>query len=171
MGKWKINAPNRWCGIKFPKRNIYKRKTSHELWNDLIDWWISVCPRLSDIMRLYKESSFTYEKFRDNAKNMEIHLQLSGIETANSIGKGERYHYPLKGMFEITESEYNKLSSRIILRMSIKAFSDTMGPNGLLPSPLPFGILPKFPCTLSVNAKQIEIFEAVKLARTEMETL
>lgn len=101
---------------------------------------------------------------------MGVKLQISGVEAQNSIG-GERYYYPLRRIFEVTKSEHNKLVDKIILRMYIKAINGTMGPNGIVPSLLVSGPIPKFPYQSNMNPKQTERFEAVKLARPEMETI
>lgn len=46
-----------------------------------------------------------------------------------------------------------------------------MRPNGLVPSVLVFGTLPKFLCTTSIKRNQLERYEANNIARTEMETI
>lgn len=57
------------------------------------------------------------------------------------------------------------------LRISIKAIKDTMGPSGLVLSLLEYVVLATFPGLSKVNLKQKQIFEALKLARDEMETI
>lgn len=79
----------------------------------------SVYTGFRDTIILDREPSFKSEEFRENAKNMGVHLQFSCIEDHRSIGKGERYHYTLRRMFEVTKSEYIKLADMIILRMYI----------------------------------------------------
>lgn len=102
---------------------------------------------------------------------MVVYLQFSGMETHNAIGKGARYYYPFRIIFEVTKAEYNKLAERIIQRMSIKANNGAIGPNRLLPSLIVFGTLPDFSCKSSMNAKETERFEALMLARAEIETI
>lgn len=84
------------------------------------------------------------------------------------MGKGERYEYSLRRVFEMTKSEFNKLSDILILRMTIKAINDMMVSHVLAPSLLVFWTLPKIIYTSNINPKQIERFEAVKLARSKI---
>lgn len=102
---------------------------------------------------------------------MGVVLQLSGIEAPNSIIKGERYHYHLRIIPEVTTSEYNKLADNIVLRLSMEAINDSMEPNGLLPSLLVFRKIPKFPSTSSMNSIRTERFEAFKVERAKIETI
>lgn len=46
-----------------------------------------------------------------------------------------------------------------------------MGRNGHVPSLCVLDIFPKLSCTSSMNAKQTERFQALKLTRTEMKTI
>lgn len=55
--------------------------------------------------------------------------------------------------------------------MSMKGMNDTMGPNGLISSQLLFLSLSKFPSLSSISSNQLERFKALKLARTERETI
>lgn len=64
-----------------------------------------------------------------------------GVEPYNSTGTGEIYHLSLRKIYDVTESEYNKLADRIILMITIKTIYDTMGPNGLVRALLVFGTL------------------------------
>lgn len=97
---------------------------------------------------------------------MVIHPQFIEIESHNSIVKGERYHYPLRRIFEVKRSTYNKLSNKTILRMSIKTINGTIGPNELVPSLLVFVTLTTLSCTSKINLNQTERLEALKLRRT-----
>lgn len=84
---------------------------------------------------------------------MGIHLRFNSIDAQNSTERRESYHYALRRTFEFTKSEHSKLSDKIILRISIKAIDDTMGPEGPVPSLLVFGTLPKFLRITNVSPK------------------
>ena len=49
--------------------------------------------------------------------------------------------------------------------------NDTMGPNGLVPSFLVFGVLPRFPFLHTTLPNQIQRMRALQAGRTEMETV
>lgn len=136
-----------------------------------MDCWASVYSGFPDAIRLDRETAFVSDEFRQNAKDTGINLQLSGIEAHNSIGKGERYHYPLRRIYETVEKEHPRLRGKSTLRLAIKAINDTMGPNGLIPSLLVFGTLPRFPGIEASHPNQRERFQALKTARAEMEAI
>lgn len=89
--------------------------------------------RCSDIIGLDRLVSFKSENFRENVRNMVVHLWFSSFKAHNSIRERERYHYPLRRIFEVTKYEYNKLVDSIIRTISIKENNDTMGPTKLVP--------------------------------------
>jgi hypothetical protein len=67
--------------------------------------------------------------------------------------------------------DYPELDSNIVLRLCINAMNDTMGPEGLVPSLLVFGVLPRFPATQTSLPNQKDRMEALSTARSEMETI
>lgn len=66
--------------MDFQNEIFIRKKTSDELWNDFIGCQISIYTKLPDIITLDREYSFTYDKFRENAKNMGVHVQFTCIE-------------------------------------------------------------------------------------------
>ena len=99
-----------------------------------------------------------------------IQLKISGVESHHSLGIGEKYHSPLRRIFLKVETSYPHLPKRVILKLSVKAMNDTMGPNGLVPSLLVFGMLARFPIVNSSLPDQRDRMKAMQLARLEMET-
>lgn len=98
-----------------------------------------------------------------------VSLQFSGIESHNSIGIGERYHARLRRIFMAVTNQHPKLPKELVLRLAIKALNDTMGPHGLVPSLLVFGVLPTCPAPVQSRKSQVERFKAMNTARREME--
>lgn len=116
-------------------------KTSHELWSAFVHCWASVYNGLISRTRISREPSCTSREFRENAKDMGLHLKFNGFKAQIGIGKYMKYHSLLSSIFDVTKSKRNKKSDKTILIMSIKESNDTMGPNGLAPSIIVFGIL------------------------------
>lgn len=100
-------------------------------------------------MSLDRESSFKYEKFRQNGKKVGVNLHWSGIEFHNAIGQGERLHYPIHLTFNITSEDHSRLPDLQLLRLAVKAINDANGPDGLVPSLLLFDVLLFFSCPTS----------------------
>ena len=63
-------------------------------------------------------------------------LEISGIESHNSNGFMERYHEPLRRIFNCIRRDYPKLDAQATLRIVIEGIHDTMSPEGSVPSVL-----------------------------------
>lgn len=78
------------------------------------------------------------------ASALDIELQASGIESHNSFGIGERYHQPLRRVFQVLRTHHPKLDPEVLLRYAVKGIKATMGPEGLVPSLSVFGVVTSF---------------------------
>lgn len=63
----------------------------------------------------------------------------------NGIGVRERYHAPLRTVFNAIRLDDRTTTNELLFHLSVKAINDRMGPNGRVPSVLVFGRLPPFP--------------------------
>lgn len=154
----------------FSNAKFINNKTADGLWQLFVDIWATVYTGYPSVIRLDRETSFDSKIFRRHAARAGITLQFSGIEIHNAIAVGERYHAPLRKIFLTIRSEHTKIESDVALRLGIKALNDTMGPNGLVPSLLVFGVLPTWPAPLKHNPRQTDRFKAMNTARREMES-
>lgn len=84
---------------------------------------------------------------------------------------GERYHAPLRRIFNKIRYGVPGVDFKLGLRLAIMAMSDTMGPNGLIPSYLVFGVLPRYPCLNSDLPDPEARMNIIKLAKAEMSTI
>ena len=87
-------------------------KTSEGLWKIFINVWATVYLGYPATLRLDRDSSFDSKLFRDLASYQGIVLQFSGVEFHNSIGKGERYHDPLRRIFNKIKSQYTGIDDK-----------------------------------------------------------
>lgn len=84
--------------------------------------------------------------FLDAAEASEIIFQASDIEWHNSLGVVEMYHVPLRRVFNAVRLDDNTVYPALIeLRLAVKSINDTTGANGLVPSLLVYGRLPRSP--------------------------
>lgn len=74
-------------------------------------------------------------------------LVLTGIESQNALGVGERYHAFLRLIYLKIRLPYSGLSQEMALRMATAAMNQTAGPRGLVPTLLVFGVIPRMPVT------------------------
>lgn len=155
----------------FQNAVFIRNQSSQNLWEEFVDCWVSVYTGFPEIVRLDRQSGFTSDNFRNYAKDVGVTLQFSGIESHNAIGPGERYHMSLRRVFNVLKQEHPSVNDKHLLRLALKGINDTMGPNGLVPSLLVFGVLPSFPSPTRNSPDQVERFEALKKAKAEMESI
>jgi hypothetical protein len=94
-------------------------------------------------MRCDAGSVFTSQRWFELASSVGVELGISGIESHNSLGIGERYHAPLRQIFRKIMHESPHADIELALKVAIKTLNDTLGPEGLVPSLLVFGLLPR----------------------------
>ena len=73
---------------------------------------------------------------------MAMKVKEVPIKAYNSIRKVERYHAPLRRVYEIISSELEDASEELTLQMAVKAVNNSAGPDGLVPMLLVFGAYP-----------------------------
>lgn len=97
-----------------------------------------------------------------------VKLKLSGVESHNAIGVGERYHHHLRHVYNKVCKDHAAMCKEDKLTIAVKALNDTVGPHGLGPTLLVFGIMPRIPFVHVNLPDQIERMKAMTEARKEM---
>lgn len=72
-------------------------------------------------------------------------MQVSGVQSHKSLCSSEKYHEPLRRIFDKMENESPSKDRKLALCLAIKAINDTAGPEGLLSSLLVSENLSRFP--------------------------
>ena len=141
------------------------------IWLAFIEVWRTMYAGYPNRLRADAGSAFTWLRWKSITDFVGITLRISGVESHNSLGVGERYHARLRRFYRKVKLEFPQLSKDIILRLAVKAMNDTMGENGLVPSLLVFGIIPRFPIINSELPTQKERMEALASAQMEMNSI
>ena len=141
-----------------------------DVWSASIQCWASVYNGFPDIIKADQGSVFTATEFETYCTSQGIKIKLFGVESHNSLGAGERYHDPIRRIFDKILFDHPSIDPPIALSVAVKAMNDTMNSNGLVPSLLVFGV-PRFPSSSSSHPKQSERMRALTMARLEMETI
>lgn len=68
---------------------------------------------------------------------------MAGVESHHSNGGAERAHHPLRQIYDRLKSDYPKLKNELLLGMARKAMNDVSGPEGLPPTMLVYGSMPR----------------------------
>lgn len=113
-------------------------------------------------------TNFNSKEFRDNAKMMNINTITMPVEAHQSIGRVERYHVPLRRAYNIINEEVPNLPKRMKLQMAVKAINDTAGPNGLIPTLLVFGAIPRLSQEDAPAASIISRATAIRKAMSDV---
>jgi len=74
---------------------------------------------------------------------MGIKVKIVPVKAHNSIGIVERYHGPVRRAYSIISTEIQDIDKEMVLQMAFKAVNDTAGPDGLVPTLLVYGALPR----------------------------
>jgi hypothetical protein len=83
---------------------------------------------------------------------------------------GERYHDPLRRIHRKVRPEFPTTTEHLALSLSNKAMNDTVGPEGLVPTLLVFGIIPRSSASGSLP-NQHDRMLAMDSARRDMDTI
>jgi hypothetical protein len=62
-----------------------------------------------------------------------VKLELSPIESHNSLSVGERYHDPLRRICRKVRHDFPTITEHLALSLANKAMNDTVGPEGFVP--------------------------------------
>ena len=116
-------------------------------------------------MRADQGSVFT-SKFWEYVMLMHgIELQLSDVESHNSLGVVERYRATIRRIFRVFRTQYPRLDPEITLRLAVKGANDTMGPDGHVPSKFVFGTEPAFLVVNSALPTQLQRMKSLQTAQ------
>src|SRR6202035_3056442 len=105
--------------------------------------WIDSYLGPPDLITSDAGKNFISKEFKHYASTMGICTKAVPVEAHNSIGMVERYHSPLRRVYQIIAVELPGIDRDAALQMAFKALNDTAGPDGLVPTLLVFGAYPR----------------------------
>ena len=141
------------------------------IWLAFCMTWCTMYTGYPNRLRTDQGSVFTSDRWRKIAESNGIQLRLSGVKAHSSLGIGEKLHGPLRRIYNKVVASHPTLPKQFCLRIANKAMNDTIGENGLVPSRLVFGIIPRYPILNTDLPNQKERMEAIKLAQSEMNSI
>lgn len=89
----------------FNSASILKGHSVEDVWKSFLSCWVTLYQGYPDTIHTDQGSAFTSVRFQRLFETVGTKLQLSGVESNNSIGSGERYHEPLRRVFNKILSE------------------------------------------------------------------
>jgi hypothetical protein len=130
--------------------------------------WIDSYLGPPDLITSDAGKNFISKEFREYATTMGIRTKAVPVEAHNSIGMVERYHGPLRRIYQILCIELPDLSEEATLQMAFKAINDSAGPDGLVPTLLAFGAYPRMTDLDAPSPTVTQRANAIKKAMAEV---
>ena len=145
----------------FSSAAFLRGQTVEDVWDAFMFCWVTQYTGFPVKIKTDQGSCFTSLRWTSRTNAVGTEMETSGVESHNSLGPGERYHEPLRKVFKNIMDEQPDMRNEHALRLAIKACNDTLGPEGLVPSYLVFGCIPRFPSVDSSLTKQKERMQAM----------
>ncbi|ELQ32750.1 hypothetical protein OOU_Y34scaffold01053g4 [Pyricularia oryzae Y34] len=129
-------------------------------------------PGPPDVLTFDPGPNFRATEFHAEARLLGISCNQIPVEAHWAVGKIERFHAPLRRAYEIIRAECGtECSQGAALQAAVKAVNDTAGPNGLVPTLLVFGAMPRITMDSPPTPSQTKRAAAVNKAMTELRKL
>jgi hypothetical protein len=154
----------------FSAAGFLQRQSVDDVWTTLLAIWVCVYPGLLNVIKADQGSVFTSARWRDIASISGVKLEISPIESHNSLTVGERYHDPLRRIYRKVRHDFPTITETLASSLANKAMNDTIGTEGLVPTLLVFGIVPRLSADGSLP-NQPECMLAMGGARREVDTI
>jgi hypothetical protein len=156
------------AGTTFQAAIFLDGEDAASVWNAFLKCWSHALCGHPESLLCHQGSVFLSETFSENYALSEISLRHTGTESYNSLGVGERYHSPLRKVYQRVRAENPYVPISSCLAAAIFALNSTSGPEGLIPALLVFGMIPKLPSPSIVPLlNQNRRFKMLRAARDE----
>lgn len=153
----------------FSAATFLRNQTTKTIWDCISKMWMRVYLGPPDFLSVDQGSSYVSKQMKSNCQAEGITLREAPIENPGSIGVVERYHAPLRAAYEKLRSDLPRENSdEDCLQMAVYAVNNTVGPEGLCPTLLVFGAIPR-PIRTKPSPSQIERASAIDAAMQEVE--
>lgn len=117
--------------------------TADDIWRAFRLCWCDVYIGPPDLVVHDAGTNIMAKAFQDHADLMHIETKPVPREAANSMTYVERYHAPLRRAYKIIEKEAPGMDREAVLQCAVKSVNDSVGPDGLVPTLLVYGALPR----------------------------
>ncbi|CAD6501641.1 BgTH12-01891 [Blumeria graminis f. sp. triticale] len=158
-------------GTRFQAGRWLKNMSAKSTWDLLCDCWINTYLGPPDIIPHDAGKNFASREFQQCAINVGSTTKSVPVEAHNSVGVVERYHGPLRRIYQIITAEIPGINKALALKMTFKAINDSVGPNGLVPILLVFGAYPRMVKEDATSPSVTQRTEALRKAMKELEQI
>ena len=130
--------------------------------------WAFTYTYFSDRIKADQGRQFVCPCLKDLTDVSGIELKVSGMEIHNYLGAGERFQDPLRRNCNKIRYDSYRVHPQLALKIAVNAINDTMNPDGIAPSLLVFGVLPRFAVYLTDLPNQADRMKALQFSRSEI---
>lgn len=156
---------------KFSAAHFLPSESTTSSWETFTKMWANAYVGHPDILAFDQGSQSTSIEWESLMMKYGIKSQRSGVERHNALGVGERYHDYLRKVYNRIYADTPSTRPELALSIAVKVCNDTAGINGLSPTLLIFGIVPRLPLNQKELPIQLERVKAIRAARREMSGL
>lgn len=146
-------------------------ETVDELWQQYLKTWVHPYVGQPQVLHIDQAPQFESPTWKAWTYSAGSTLILSGIESHNALGDGERYHSFLRLIYRKVRLAHPGLTQDKALSMATATMNQNAGPRGLVHTLLVFHFIPRMPVTPLQLTAQTDRVQAMVTARKEMTTL
>ena len=157
-------------GTRYSVAKFVEKVSAEHLWNTIMDAWASLFTGFPQIISHDQGTYFTSDYFQSCCAEFGIVTKQTPTESHNYLALCERYHSIIRRVYQKIKSVHQGLPCEVILSLSVHAVNNTAVPDGIVPTLLVFGTMPRLPLPAfsSLPVPQEQRFEEMKTAREEM---
>jgi hypothetical protein len=156
------------AGTRFSAAGFLDAENVSSIWNFFLRIWTTVYVGYPESMLTDQGSVVMAAEWSFACKLAEIHLRHDGTESHNFLGTVERFQAPLRRIYMKLKHDYPLFHRDVRLALAVKSMNDVIGPEGLVPSLLVLGVVPRILNISRVQfPSQTERFRALVSARKE----
>lgn len=152
---------------KFSAACFLNGETTLHVWQAFLHIWVTTYVGYPDTLVFDQGPQFSSEEWKSLAHDAGISLHQSGVESHNAIDSGEKYHSFLRRIFNKRIASTVGINEELALAFSVKACNGTGGTDGLVPTSLVFGSLPRIPIGIHRLLDNNSLMKAISIARRE----
>jgi len=119
-------------------------------------------------MHVDQGSNLTSARWSALAEAAGIKMRASGIESHNSLDAGERNHAVLRHLYQRVRASHPNIAAKTSLALAVWAMNQTIGPQGLSPMLLVFGVHTRIPVRTEDMPEHRDRAKALVQARADM---
>lgn len=105
--------------------------------------WIDIYIERPDLVTHDAGKQFVTKVFQTNSALLHVDTKCVPIESPNSMSYVERYHTQIRHAYKIVTTEAPDLDAGVEQQIALKSVNDSIGPDGLVPTLLVYGSLPR----------------------------